>query len=74
MTQFHPVDLTGEFLNTLVEVTRTIGHGAGDYHETIAFVQEVFYLAGRDIPSKEELTPYPAIDNVTAATVKGEKR
>lgn len=64
MNKFHPSDLTDEFLSTLVEVARTIGHGAGDYAETVAFVQEVFYLAGREIPITEDLTPYPAIDNV----------
>lgn len=62
--KFHPSDLTDEFLITLKEVARTIGWGAGDYHETIAFVQEVFHLAGKDIPSREDLTPYPAIDNL----------
>jgi hypothetical protein len=71
MKLFHPSDLTDEFLSTLLEVARTIGHGAGDYHETIAFVQEVFFLAGKDVPDSKDLAPYPAIDNVSFATMKG---
>lgn len=68
MTSFRSSDLTDEFLVTLVEVARTIGWGAGDYYETVAFVQEVFCLAGREIPSREDLAPYPVIDNVTTET------
>lgn len=73
MIKFHPTDLTDEFLSTLVEVARIIGWGAGDYHETIAFVQEIFYLAGREIPSEEEFTPYPVIDNVTTGARRNRK-
>lgn len=50
--------LTDEFLATLVEVARTIGWNAGDHIETINFVQEVFNLAGKEIPGADELQPF----------------
>lgn len=47
--------LTPEFLATLVDAARTCGHDAGDYWETMAFVQWCHDQVGAPHP---DLTPY----------------
>jgi len=50
---FDKSKLTDEFLSTLFEVTKEIGHGV-DFVASAEFVQEVHRLANKEAPSDKD--------------------